>query len=156
MTLLITLAVAILIVLSAIAAYYLIKLKQAKMKQELAMESGRLAWLKKQQELAQDIRFIANAMIQGQCEITEGCLRLIPLMNRFHEELPFKQDFQTMLQHQQACKDMPTHDAYKQLSRKEQFKLDNQRYQLEEDNKVAILSEAKSLLKFHFEIEQIH
>jgi len=117
---------------------------------------GQQAWLAKQQEIAQDIRFIANAMLQGQCEITEGSLRLIPLMNRFHQDLPFKADFARLLQHQQACSEMPINKAYKALSRKEQFKLDKQRFNLEAKNKDAILKEAKLLLNFRFDDSLIH
>ena len=147
---------AILVLLSLTAAYYLLKLHKAQKIQAQAVIDGQQAWLAKQQEIAQDIRFIANAILQEQCEITEGCLRLIPLMNRFHQDLPFKPDFSRLLQHQQACSNMPINEAYKSLSRKEQFKLDKQRYELEAKNKDAILKEAKLLLNFRFDNALIH
>lgn len=146
----------IIVILSLTAAYYLFKLHKAQKVQAQAIIDGQQAWLAKQQEIAQDIRFIANAMLQEQCEITEGCLRIIPLMNRFHQELPFKADFSQLLQHQQACSEMPINEAYKALSRKEQFKLDKKRYELEAKNKDSILKEAKLLLNFRFDNALIH
>ena len=94
-------------------------------------------------------------MIQGQCEITEGCLRLKVLMDRLDETLQEQEHFKAIIAHFQATSSMPTHKAYASLTRKEQFALDNKRYLLEHKSKEAILQEAKTLLKYDFQHKSI-
>lgn len=151
----IVLAVVTLATLSAIAAYYLIKVKQLNNQQNQLAQSNQQAWLDHQIELSKDLKFIANAMIQGQCEITEGCLRLKVLMDRLDETLQEQEHFKAIIAHFHATSSMPTHKAYASLTRKEQFALDNKRYQLEHKSKEAILQEAKTLLKYDFQHKSI-
>lgn len=155
MWILLALAILILATLSAIAIYYLLKLKRVNTEQKELSIQNQQAWLDHQIELSKDLKFIANAMIQGQCEITEGCLRLKVLMDRLDETLQEQAHFQAIVAHFNATSSMPTHKAYASLSRKEQFALDNQRYQLEHQNKAAILQEAKTLLKYDFQRKSI-
>lgn len=147
-------AIVILVVLSAIAAYYLIKLRKVKQEQSDQIQRNKIAWQKHRDELAADLRFIANAMLQGQCEITEGCLRIKVLMDRLDDELQHKPEFKTIQAHFAQTITMPTHEAYKALGKKEQFKLDRQRFALEEENKEQVLVEVKTLSTYKFDILQ--
>ena len=94
--LLIFIAAAILLALSGVAAYYWIKLKKVQNQQKAQIAQNQKAWLDRQQELAADIRFIANSMLQEQCEITEGCMRLKVLMDHLDQDLAQKTEFQTL------------------------------------------------------------
>lgn len=147
-------AIVILLVLSAIAAYYLIKLRKVKQEQADQIQRNKIAWQKHRDELAADLRFIANAMLQGQCEITEGCLRIKVLMDRLDDELQHKPEFKTIQAHFAQTITMPTHEAYKALGKKEQFKIDRQRFALEEENKEQVLIEVKTLSTYKFDILQ--
>lgn len=142
----------ILLGLGATAAYYVIKLRKVQTQQTQQIQKNREAWQKHRDELASDLKFIANAMVQGQCEITEGCMRLAVLMDRLDDELQHNHQFTTIRAHFSQTAHMPTHEAYKALTRKEKFKLDNQRYALEEQNREQVLNEAKALLAYRFEI----
>jgi len=150
-SLLIFIAVGILIVLSAAAAHYSIKLRQVKKQQTDQTLQNKHAWLEHQEELAKDIRFIANAMMQEQCEITEGCLRLIYLMDRLDTGLQHKKEFKTLQMHYQSTSSMPHHEAYKALNKKQQIKLDQTRYELEKQNRQIILSEVTILSNYQFD-----
>lgn len=154
MVYLITAAIVIVVALSAVAAYYLIQLKRVKKAQAKQIQINKEAWQKHRDELAGDLRFIANAMLQGQCEITEGCLRLKVLMDRLDDELQHKPEFKTIQAHFAQTINMPTHEAYKALSKQEQFKLDKTRYNLEAQNKEQILIEVKTLAEYKFDILQ--
>ncbi len=147
---LIFIAAAILITLSVVAGYYLLKVKKAKRQQKQNTQENLQAWTGKQEELAADIRFIANSMLQQQCEITEGCLRLKVLMDRLDENLQHQAQFKTIQLHYQKTSDMPHHQAYKALTKKQQFKQDQLRFQLEEQHRQQVLVEAKSLADFQF------
>jgi len=147
---LIFIAVAIILGLSIVAGYYLLKLRNIKQQQNEQILLNRQAWLDSQEELAGDIRFIAKAMVQQQCEITEGCLRLKVLMDRLDETLQYNGDYQTIQLHYQKTAHMPHHQAYKALNKKQQFKLDQDRFALEEQHRQQVLLEAERLSDYQF------
>lgn len=151
---LVIIAIAILIALGATAAYYVLKLRKVKQQQAEQIQRNKAAWQKHRDELAADLRFIANSMLQGQCEITEGCLRIKVLMDRLDDELQHKPEFKTIQTHFAQTISMPTHEAYKALSRQEQFKQDKQRFALEEANREQVLIEVKTLSEYKFDILQ--
>lgn len=151
---LIVLGALILIGLAATAIYYVLKLRRVQKEQAAQIKKNKEAWQKHRDELASDLRFIANAMIQGQCEITEGCLRLKVLMDRLDDELQHKPEFKTIQRHFSQTISMPTHEAYKALSKQAQFKLDKQRYTLEAQNKEQVLAEVEVLATYKFDILQ--
>ncbi len=147
---LIYLAAIVILTLSIIATYYLLKLRSVNRQQALQAEQNQHAWEKYQDELITDLRFIARAMVQAQCDITEGCLRLKVLMDRLDETLQNNKAFTHIQQHYQKTSTMPTHKAYKALNKKQQFKLDQERLKLEALNGDAILAEVKNLMSFQF------
>ncbi|MGK0444554.1 MAG: hypothetical protein ACJA1U_001487 [Bermanella sp.] len=151
---LVIIAIAILIALGATAAYYVLKLRKVKQEQAKQIQRNKAAWQKHRDELAADLRFIANSMLQGQCEITEGCLRIKVLMDRLDDELQHKPEFKTIQTHFAQTISMPTHEAYKALSRQEQFKQDKQRFALEDANREQVLIEVKTLSEYKFDILQ--
>ncbi len=147
---LLTIAAVIITVLCAAAAYYLIKLSKLKQAQKKHIQMNQQAWLKAQEELASDIRFLANALVTQQCDITEGCLRIMVLMTRLDENLPHKEQFKTIASHYQQTQNMPHHQAYKALNRKQQHQLDQTRFKLEDKHREQILVEAKDLSHYSF------
>ena len=148
--LLIFIAAIILLALSCVAAYYWIKLKRVQNQQKAQIAQNQKAWLDRQQELAADIRFIANSMLQEQCEITEGCMRLKVLMDHLDQDLAQKTEFQTLQFYYQQTQNMPHHEAYKALNRKEQFSQDKKRFALEDKYREQILIEAKHIAQYPF------
>lgn len=152
------LAVALIIIaaLSGIAAYYIWQVKKQNTRLKAEQEEQKKAWRQKKEELAKDIRFIAHSMVQEQCEITEGCMRIKVLMDHLDGDLQSKPEFQTIQRVFSLTSDMPTHQAYKDLSRKEQFKLDNKRYKIEDDNRELVMAEAKTLVSYKFDILNLH
>ena len=104
----------------------------------------------KQLELVGDIRFIANSVLQQQCEITEAVLRLHYLISTLEPEVWHSHELATVRKHHEATREMPILDAYKALTKKEQFRLDNQRYALEEEHKLAVERELRWLAAYHF------
>lgn len=147
----IVLAILILLTLTIVAGYYLWQVRKLRKKQTEQQSLNQAAWKAHQEELAKDVRFIANSMLQEQCEITEGCLRLQYLMDKLDEGLKNKPEFQAIHMHCRQTAHMPTHEAYKALGRKEQFKLDKDRFALEEENREQVLKEATTLLTYRFE-----
>ena len=148
------LALIIVLGLTGYAAYLATQLKQAKQtlqqRQQEAAAAAEQTLAEFQQQLIADIHFMTRAVLTEQCEITEGVLRLHYLINALdhptweHSALP------TLRAHYAATSTMPILDAYKALSKQEQFALDNQRYRLEENHKEALWGELNWLLNHQF------
>lgn len=83
--------------------------------------------------LHESIATISLAMQQGQCELSEGCIRLVVLLDNLPnaEKEGFAKRFPKIHEMYERIKHMPTHDARKQLSRKELHEMDREREQLE-------------------------
>ncbi len=104
----------------------------------------------RQLELLQDIRFIARSVLDEQCEITEGVLRIQYLLSALDPAVWEQDELRAVRSHYQSTASMPILDAYKQLPRKEQFKLDQQRWALEKENQPVIERELRWLVSYSF------
>ena len=155
-TVAVLIAALIVIGLAATAVYYLWQLKLQTQRQQQEYAKAQAEWRKKKQSLASDIKFIAQAMVEQQCEITEGCLRIKVLMDHLDPNLQHKKEFSTIQQMHSLTSNMATHEAYKALPRKEQFKQDKERFRLEELHRDAVLKEAKIIVSYQFEILALH
>ncbi|MBM94651.1 MAG: hypothetical protein CMI09_02220 [Oceanospirillaceae bacterium] len=103
-----------------------------------------------QKELITDIQFVARSVLADQCEITEGVLRINYLVNALDPETWSHIELTICRKHYDAVCNMPILDAYQKLSKKEQFRLDKQRWQLEDDHKNDIQRELRWLSEYHF------
>lgn len=155
MTAIIVIFALIFIAVLAYHAWHLVqKVKQAEaeheqqQKQEAAAAAHNLR--QKQLELVKDINFVARSVLEQQCEVTEGVLRIHYLLSGLDRDVWQMPELETLRAHYDATKDMPILDAYKRLSRKEQFAIDKQRWSLEEKNKLQVEQELKWLVAYDF------
>lgn len=134
----------------------------------LAFYAGKLLWqlqqqtkkrqqdeLQYQQKLADKRRYltdsiilICRAMLEQQCELSEGALRVWVLLDHLQ---PDRQpdpvlSYPGLHQMYQVVKDMPTHEARKQQSKQQLFQQDKIRLNAEQELKQAILADSKALL----------
>lgn len=134
----------------------------------LAFYAGKLLWqlqqqtkqrqqdeLQYQQKLADKRRYltdsiilICRAMLEQQCELSEGALRVWVLLDHLQ---PDRQpdpvlSYPGLHQMYQVVKDMPTHEARKQQTKQQLFQQDKIRLNAEQDLKQAILADSKALL----------
>lgn len=124
--LLIVLAVVIVLGLSVYAGMLLSQLHKQRT-EERAGEAKRLNYLH------ESIATIALAMQQGQCPLSEGCIRIAVLLDNlpnaeqqaFPSQFPYLHDMYNKIKH------MPTHDARKQFPKQEIRKMDKEREGLE-------------------------
>ncbi|WP_231702543.1 DUF2489 domain-containing protein [Rheinheimera lutimaris] len=102
----------------------------------------------KEQYLRDSIVLICKAMLEQQCELSEGALRLWVLLDHLvpeHKPDPV-QSYPGLHQMYQVVKDMPTHKARKQQDKTLTQQQDNVRLQAEQDLKDFILADAAALL----------
>ena len=67
------------------------------------------------------------------------------------------QQFTTLHQHFNACKTMAIKDSYKELSKKQRFQQDQQRFRLEQENSEQVLAEAQLIIQYSFDnLKNLH
>jgi hypothetical protein len=90
-------------------------------------------------------------MGDGQCELTEGCIRLKKLLDHLAPYLHEHQDYAIINQMYELTKHMPILDEWKKLKLKQRFEFTNQRDQLETKHRDAIARAAKALSRYDFQ-----
>lgn len=154
LTLLTLTGLAIIIALATYAWHLVKKVKQAESdaeRQQRDEEANAAHNLRqKQLELVNDIRFVARSVLEQQCEITEGVLRIRYLISGLDPDAWQLPELAQLRSHYDATRTMPILDEYKKLDKKQQFKLDKQRWTLESNNKDAIEKELRWLVAYSF------
>ena len=102
----------------------------------------------KRQYLRDSITLICKAMLQQQCELSEGALRVWVLLDHLapdHKPDPIT-SYPGLHQMYQVVKDMPTHQARKAQSKALTLQQDEVRLKAEQELKDFILADAQALL----------
>ena len=139
---LIGIACIVIIGLGIYAGQLLFKLKQQVHRQQKQRS-------KYYQNTTESIQLIAKAVTQGQCELSEGAIRLCVLLERIGED-DFTEQYPATHDLYQRIKHMPTHEARKSLSKKERRMMDIERSQYEQELSTKILEEAVQLQSFSY------
>lgn len=142
-TMAITLAIIgglIIVILGVVAGRLLAQLRQQTLKQQ----KNRQAYI---DNTIDSIQLIAKAVVQGQCELSEGSIRLCVLLERLESSdasarYPATHELYRRIRH------MPTHEARKALDKKERRMLDKERLEHEKELEDALLKEAELLQTF--------
>ena len=116
-TVLLLVAVCIIVGMIGYATYLLLALQ----KQKKALQQARLNRINR---IKESIEIIAKAMLNGDCNLSEGVLRLKMLLEPVGMSI---KNHVTMLQLYEVVETMPTHEARKALKKNERMRLDLQR-----------------------------
>jgi len=146
------------IIIALLSLFCLIMLKvvlflwwrqQARLKENQQRIKNLQVMLQEQyQHRVESIQIIVNAMDEGQCELTEGCIRLRMLISQIDAEL-LKQEKLAIIDFIYAqTEHMPIKEDWKKLDKKVKTKLTNERYALEGQHRSAI-KKAVKVLKQH-------
>ena len=114
MTLTYTLLIIAALIIIAALAYYAwhltTKVKKLHQAQQEEQAQAELHLRNRQLELLQDIRFIARAVLDEQCEITEGVLRIQYLISALDPDAWQLDELATLRKHHEATANMPILD----------------------------------------------
>ena len=116
-TVLLLVAVCIIVGMIGYATYLLLALQ----KQKKALQQARRNRINR---IKESIEIIAKAMLNGDCNLSEGVLRLKMLLEPVGMSI---KSHVTMLQLYEVVETMPTHEARKALKKNERMRLDLQR-----------------------------
>ena len=116
-TVLLLVAVCIIVGMIGYATYLLLALQKQK---KALQQAGR----NRINRIKESIEIIAKAMLNGDCNLSEGVLRLKMLLEPVGMSI---KNHVTMLQLYEVVETMPTHEARKALKKNERMRLDLQR-----------------------------
>ena len=104
---------------------------------------------KRNKTLSESIYTITWAMRDGQCEYSEGCLRVWVLLDHYIEQNKPDQSliYPGVFALYDKIKDMPTHEARKKLKNKALMQMDKQRQGFEDEYKSLIKTDITRLLE---------
>lgn len=104
----------------------------------------------KKDNAVNSIKVIAQCMIDEQVELSEGCIRIKVLLDHVAPQLHEDDRYSVFIKMYNATEHMPTHEARKQTDKRTIFKLDQERFKLEEDNQDEILKASRAILEYSF------
>lgn len=102
------------------------------------------------ERILDSVRLIAHAVRDGQCDYSEGAIRLTNLLNalQIKEGRAFADEFPGLYDLYEKVKDMPTHEARKAFKRNEIMKMDLERSGYEVELEAQILKDVALLKDF--------
>ena len=128
----------IIMALASYAGYLLFLVWQQK--QDRLQKAAKLL-----QENIRSIDIIARAMLEKQCDIAEGVLRLAHLIQQRRDADVLKSKLPALFAFQEKIQHQPIGKARKKLSKQERMRFDFERMRLESTHQDAILEEVKHL-----------
>lgn len=142
----------VVLVLAGVAAWLWWKVwrlgrQQAQMHEELASqraqnEQNRLDYIH------ESLNVIASAVLDDQCPITEGCIRMAVLLDNLPLDCDTKHRFSVVFEVYNATRHIPTHGNWEALERKQRRKFQQEMWNLEQKHNDAVM-EAMAYVKGH-------
>ncbi|MCK9110677.1 DUF2489 domain-containing protein [Haemophilus influenzae] len=129
-----------LFLVTGLTLYAIRLLKQLKVQKELITKAKNERAIR----LKESINIIARAMQSGECNLSEGVIRLTMLLMPFGKNLS---TYPAMANLYEVVRDMPTHDDRKLLEKRERMRLDLERESAEVQFEQDIKKELYMLLE---------
>ena len=138
------------LIVSALAFYLgrlLSQLQKQKLQQQQAKAEHQRKQAEHQQYLLDSIVLIGQATLEDQCELSEAGLRIWVLLENLQPELAQACRYPGLFAMYDCVKAMPTHEARKELDKKELRRLDHLRQQTEIQLAESIKQDIRQLLE---------
>lgn len=134
--------IVIIVALGWYAATLLLRLRTQTQVREAAVQ-------KRVDRIDESIITIAKAMQQEQCPLSEGCLRIVVLLDHRPEavDYDYSNDYPAMHDMYEKIKHMPTHESRKKFPKKKVKEMDDEREGYEKSMRDIILADVDKLLK---------
>lgn len=95
----------------------------------------------------ESLRIITKSMLEGQCDLSEGCIRVRMLIERTDNIDAKNEEFKVFFDMYEEIKHFKTHEARKELSKQELFNEDKERLKIEERYRDLLLEASRRLLR---------
>ncbi|RLU01099.1 DUF2489 domain-containing protein [Ketobacter sp.] len=112
--------------------------QQAQMQQQLEQQRAR-SEQDRLDYIHESLNVIASAVLDNQCPITEGCIRMAVLLDNLPLDCDTKHRFSVVFEVYNATRHIPTHSQWKALERKHQRKFEQEMWALERKHNEAVM-----------------
>lgn len=134
--------------LASYATFLLLKLrKQTSQKAKHQQELQEINQARLDEHLS-SIRYIATAMLEDRCEISEGVMRIAKLFSILSMSEQVEPEYPAIFKHFNVIQDHPIMEQRKSLEKKQRMRFDFARMRSEAELEAKILEEAKKLTSF--------
>ncbi|NMH66710.1 DUF2489 domain-containing protein [Shewanella salipaludis] len=147
-TALIILGLIVIVALSGYATSLLLRLRRQSHSQREAALLRKAEADAKRAGVLDDIRYIATAMVEERCEISEGVVRIVKLFEAISLSERVSPDYPTLFMHFDRIKAHPIMEARQALPKQERMKLDLARMKSEAELEEGILHDARKLMDY--------
>ena len=131
------------IAISCIVAYCLVVFIQKQWQiiknAEQQLEQQEQAHQQQRAHTIESVQVLAKCMLEDQVELSEGCFRIKVLLDSLAPELYTQEPYKVFNTMYEGLHHMPTHEARKQTDKRFIYKLDKQRFALEDQHREQIL-----------------
>lgn len=144
MVLLFAALTAVVLILAGVAGWLWLKvwrnqkqaagLQQQRELQEAETEQNRIDYIH------ESLNVIATAVLEGQCPVTEGCIRMAVLLDNLPLDCDTKHRFSVVFEVYNATRHIPTHSSWQSLDRKAQRRFQQEMFALEREHDESIMA----------------
>ncbi len=135
----------IVVALAIYAGYLLVQVRKLKEKREQQQQDLEQFSREQRERSNNSIQIIAQAMVEGQCGLTEGSIRVKALLDSLDAGDLVKEEFTAFYQLATAAEHIPILGAWKSLSKKEQQGFKQEIFQLEKVHGDFVLAAAEKI-----------
>ena len=133
----------VVVVLAAVAAglwwkVWRINRQQQQMRQELEQQRARHEQ-NRLDHIHESLNVIASAVLDSQCPITEGCIRMAVLLDNLPLDCDTKHRFSVVFEIYNATRHIPTPSSWQALDRKQQRRHKQEMWALEKEHNEAVM-----------------
>ena len=139
-------AAAIIIVLSAIATYYVLELRKVRRNQKQRLAELEAAAHAQRDRVNTSIQIIAKTLLDEGVGLTEASLRIRVLLDSLQVEDTVKNEFVAFYKVADQTSHIPILQDWKKLSRKEKFAFEKEMARVEDEYRDFALDAAKRIL----------
>ena len=125
--------------------------QQQQLAQERAInEQNRLA------HIHESINVITAAVLDDQCPLTEGCIRLAVLLDNLPLNCSSKHEYSVLFEMYQATRHIPTHEGWNALSRSERRQFEREMKDLENQHEARVRTVLTAIKENPFPRQESH
>ncbi|WP_350432116.1 DUF2489 domain-containing protein [Shewanella sp. H8] len=147
-TTVIIIALLIIIALASYATHLLLTLKRQTQANQQALAERKAKADERRQQILTDIRYIAAAMLEERCELSEGVMRIGKLFDVLSMSEQVMGDFPNLFTHYELIRNHPIMEARTDLPKQQRMKFDLERMKSEAALEQLILDETKHIAEF--------
>lgn len=136
---------ALIVILSVIAWRLQKQVRQQELQRRQQLEEAEKEFQKRHDYINNSIQILAQGIIDDQVTLTEGAIRISVLMDNLKSSEQHREEFNAIFQLASLTSHIPILDAWKKLSKQEQFRYEKERLDTESKYQDFVIDAARRI-----------